>query len=307
MRNMELDFSNDNKIEALGEALSSNARRQIIKLLIENSYTIKELSNKLNLAMSTTSFHVSILKKAGLVKIVAAPNKKGNEKNVSLNTEKATIFFRGFEREKTSSCYFDIPIGSYSNSNITPPCLINTKKNTVKPIDNISVFKSPEHINAQLISFSKGFLEYTILTEEFKNKSLKNIKISLEICSECPNYNNNWKSDITFWINDIELGDYRSYSDYGGRMGKYTPTWWPSTSSNYGNMVSIEINETGAYINGKEISKITLNNLNICEKEFFTFKIGVKNDAKYVGGINIFGKEFGDYAQDIQIIVTYLN
>ena len=87
MRNMELDFSNDNKIEALGEALSSNARRQIIKLLIENSYTIKELSNKLNLAMSTTSFHVSILKKAGLVKIVAAPNKKGNEKNVSSKLE----------------------------------------------------------------------------------------------------------------------------------------------------------------------------------------------------------------------------
>ena len=307
MRSINLDFVNEDKIEALGEALSSSARSKILKLLIENSYTIKELSNKLNLAMSTTSFHVGILKKVGLVKIIAAPNKKGNEKNVSLNVEQATIFFRGYKPDTTSSCYFDIPIGSYSNYNITPPCLINTKKSTIVPIDRVSVFRAPERINAQLISFSKGFLEYTILTEDFKNKELKSIKISLEICSECPNYNNNWKSDITFWINNTELGDYRSYSDYGGRMGKYTPQWWPSTSSNYGNMVSIEINESGTIINGKEINKITLDNLEICKDEYFTFKIGVKDDAKYVGGINIFGKEFGDYAQDIQIIVTYLN
>ena len=72
-------------------------------------------------------------------------------------------------------------------------------------------------------------------------------------------------------------------------------------------MVSIEINESGTFINGKEINKLTLDNLEICKDEYFTFKIGIKDDAKYVGGINIFGKEFGDYAQDIQIIVTYLN
>ena len=71
--------------------------------------------------------------------------------------------------------------------------------------------------------------------------------------------------------------------------------------------VSIEINESGTFINGKEVNKLTLDHLNICNEEYFTFKIGVKDDAKYVGGINIFGKEFGDYAQDIQIIVTYLN
>lgn len=307
MREISLDFTHEDKIEALGEALSSNTRIQILKLLVYNSYTIKELSNKLNLAMSTTSFHVSILKKNGLVKIVAAPNKKGNEKNVSLNVEKATIFFSGLKNEETSSCYFDLPIGSYSSSNITPPCLINTKRNTITPIDNPAVFKSPEHIKAQLISFSKGYLEYTILTEKFKRKQIQSIKISLELCSECPNFNSNWKSDITFWINDLEIGDYRSYGDYGGRMGKYSPSWWSSTSSNFGNMVSIEVNNLGSYINGKEISTMTLNHFDICSQEYFTFKIGIKDDAKYVGGINLFGKDFGDYAQDIQIIITYFN
>ena len=307
MRNINLDFSNESKIEALGDALASSARRQILKLLINNSYTVKELSNKLNLAMSTTSFHISILKKAGLVKIIAAPNKKRNEKNISLNAEKATIVFCGAEPEKTSSTYIEIPIGSYSDCQITPPCLINTKKSTIIPMDSVSVFRSPDHINAQLISFSKGFLEYTILTGEYRNKSLESLKISLETCSECPNFNNDWKSDITFWINDIEICDYLSCGDYGGRMGKYTPTWWPSTSSNYGNMVSIEVNHEGTYVNGKEASKVSIQNLSICSKEYFTLKIGVKDNAKYVGGINIFGKEFGDYNQDINITISYLN
>ena len=33
--------------------------------------------------------------------------------------------------------------------------------------------------------------------------------------------------------------------------------------------------------------------------------LGNKPDAKYIGGFNLFGKEFGDYAQDIILNVEY--
>lgn len=33
-------------------------------------------------------------------------------------------------------------------------------------------------------------------------------------------------------------------------------------------------------------------------------KIGIKEDAKHMGGINIFGKEFGNYHQDILMILS---
>ena len=36
-----------------------------------------------------------------------------------------------------------------------------------------------------------------------------------------------------------------------------------------------------------------------------TFCIEVKEDAKHVGGVNIFGKKFGDYPQGIIMNITY--
>ncbi len=34
-------------------------------------------------------------------------------------------------------------------------------------------------------------------------------------------------------------------------------------------------------------------------------RIGNKPDAKYVGGLNLFGRQFGDYSQDIIMNLVY--
>jgi predicted transcriptional regulator len=34
-------------------------------------------------------------------------------------------------------------------------------------------------------------------------------------------------------------------------------------------------------------------------------RFGNKDDAKHIGGFNIFGKEFGDYKQDIVMCLSY--
>jgi predicted transcriptional regulator len=34
-------------------------------------------------------------------------------------------------------------------------------------------------------------------------------------------------------------------------------------------------------------------------------RIGVKADARYVGGLNIFGRHFGNYPQDIVLRLRY--
>ena len=38
---------------------------------------------------------------------------------------------------------------------------------------------------------------------------------------------------------------------------------------------------------------------------FFSFRFGVKPNSHYVGGINVFGKGFGDHNQDIIVQVHY--
>ena len=52
-------------------------------------------------------------------------------------------------------------------------------------------------------------------------------------------------------------------------------------------------------MNGSRVGDVTVDELDLNGKSYVTVRIGNKEDAKYIGGFNIFGKDFGDYAQDI--------
>ena len=41
-----------------------------------------------------------------------------------------------------------------------------------------------------------------------------------------------------------------------------------------------------------------------CE-DYIDVRIGNKEDARYIGGFNLFGKSFGNYEQDIVMSVEY--
>ena len=182
--------------------------------------------------------------------------------------------------------------------------MCDTKKE-IEGYDLVSSFYSPRRNEAQIISFMKGFLEYKISTYPVIEKKISSITFSLEICSECPNYNNHWKSDITFWINDIELCTYRSPGDYGDRKGKLNPSWWPDKFTQYGMLKKIRVDNEGTWLDELLVSDIKLNDLNLLNKDHFSLKIGVKETSKYVGGINIFGKGFGDHEQDIIVQIAF--
>lgn len=307
MADKNLTLLDDEALEALGDALSSPIRRKILGLVTKKSYSVLELARELNVALSTMSFHVKVLKNAGLIKTISSPDKRGNEKNVSQDCYDITIRFSKPLNTSKNVYNVEIPIGSYYNFNITPPCAMADKDKMIGEFDEKGIFYSPDRINAQLISFHKGYLEYRIPTYSILNKTITTITFSVEICSECPNYNNHWKSDITFWLNDIELCTYRSPGDYGDRHGILNPNWWPEKFTQYGILKKIRIDNEGTWLDEILVSNITINDLDFSKNDFISLKIGIKDTSKYVGGINIFGKKFGDHAQDINVQITFLD
>lgn len=48
---------------------------------------------------------------------------------------------------------------------------------------------------------------------------------------------------------------------------------------------------------------VNLNTLQLNARDAIKFKIGIKEDAEYIGGINLFGKNFGDFPQAIKMTV----
>ena len=77
-------------------------------------------------------------------------------------------------------------------------------------------------------------MEYRFPNVTLKKKTLRKVEVSAEICSEDHEYNMDWPSDITLWINDVEVGTWESPSDFGGRRGKLNPAWWSSDKTQYG-------------------------------------------------------------------------
>jgi predicted transcriptional regulator len=55
------------------------------------------------------------------------------------------------------------------------------------------------------------------------------------------------------------------------------------------------VTEGRSQIDGVPISPVAIADLKLADRHSGMVRIGIKEDAEYVGGLNIFGRGFGDY------------
>lgn len=304
-RKLELTLSDDEQIDKIANALSAKVRRKIIRLSTEGSYSVMEMAQFLNMPVSTVSFHLKMLREAGLIQIVPNPTKKGNEKIISQYISLLQFDFGLFHEQKVNLKTIDIPVGSFNDFHVEPPCALADSTGLFIGWDRPETFYSAKRFSAQLLSFTKGYVEYTVPAFDLDDKQIIELVFSLELCSECPIHNNTWKSDITFWLNGVELCTYHSMGDYGDRPGKNTPSFWPANASQYGMLKKIRVCRDGTYLDEDKVSDVTIDDC-VPDGILFRLRIGIKEDAKYVGGVNLFGREFGDTDQNILLQIAYI-
>jgi predicted transcriptional regulator len=116
--------------------------------------------------------------------------------------------------------------------------------------------------------------------------------------SETPGTDRNLLSDITLWINDVEVGYWTSPGDFGDKRGKLTPQWWKLEGSQYGLLKHWIVTEEGSFVDGVKVSDVKIKDLGLPAHHSIRVRIGVKDTADHLGGMNIFGKGFGNYDQD---------
>jgi predicted transcriptional regulator len=304
-----LEEANTEELANLFKALSSKPKLDIIILLRESEYGIQEIANILGIQVSSAAFHIKTLEQSNIIEIIDTPGIRGRKKVCRLITNKIDIDLACDENiGKLTTFKYNIPIGSYIDfyAEANPTCGLASEKEIIEIADDPSSFYSVKKTEAQIIWFSNGFLSYKFPNYFIREHKVSEISYQLEICSEAPFYNMNFKSDITVWINDVELLTYTSPSDFGNRRGKLTPEWWSNNLSQYGELKRFTVTKNGVFIDNVLVNNnITLDDLSISNKPFISFKIGNKKDAIYRGGLNLFGSKFGDYNQDItmQIIV----
>ncbi|HHW49557.1 MAG TPA: ArsR family transcriptional regulator [Clostridiaceae bacterium] len=287
----------------LFEALSSSTRIRILELLGESPKNIGELARKLGISSAITTRHILTLEEAGLIRCKNTPGKRGLQKVCSLVEDEITLVF---EKNKKSKQYrsVSIPIGQYVNYEVTPSCGLASTEALIGMLDDPRYFSDPAHVNAALLWFRTGWIEYRIPSYVFLPQPIHAIEISVELCSEFPKYNEDWPSDIHFYLNDILLGVWVCPGDFGETPGTYTPGWWKNNSQ-YGFLKTIRVTNSGCMLDGIPLSNVTLDQLQLKPGKDMSFKLAVPPDTRNPGGLNIFGRGFGNYDQDIEVVVEY--
>lgn len=287
------------------EALASEVRLKIIQLLSKNKMNIKDLAKELQISSAIVTKHIQKLEDAGLIKTELVPGKSGRQKISILKVDHIEINFPKKIFHSYASYETSVPIGHYTDYDLKPTCGLATDKDFVGPVDEPKYFMDPKRVDAEILWFTQGYVEYNVINFLKEGEKLQQFEISLEISSEFPFANDVWPSDITFSLNGMELGTWTSPGDFADTRGKLTPDWWPSNINQYGLLKTIRITSHGTYIDGDPLSPISVEDLDTtCDR--WSFRIEVKEDAKHVGGATLFGKKFGNHNQDIVFKLYYL-
>lgn len=309
-RTLTLDVTaagGDEGLDAMLKALASAPRRRILSLLADRLQNVTEIARALDLPVSTANLHVAVLEEAGLLLAEHRPASRGLQKVCTRAYDRVVIRLPGPAEAQPHGEQVEVamPIGAFVDCSATPTCGLVGELGIIGMLDDPTAFFDPDRVKAQLIWLHKGHLTYRFPNRLPPRAELLSLTVSCEICSEAPLHHDDWPSDITLWINDVEVGTWTSPADFGGQRGSLTPPWWESHNSQYGMLKVWRVTPEGSWIDGVAGAATTLKELGLEGARWLDVTIGIKEDATHVGGLNLFGRAFGNYPQDLVLRMRY--
>ncbi len=282
--------------------LASKVRIRILKTLqAHDGLNVNEIAGLLELPQSTVSSNVQILEESGLIRTESQKARKGSQKICYPAYEEILVLFNSDDTTKAKSdIEVSMPLGLYTSFDVSAPCGLCAPDAIVGLLDVPDTFLDPDRMKAGLLWFTRGYVEYQFPNNaKISQGKIDSVEFTLELSSEVPGTSANWPSDVTVWVNGVEIGTWTSPGDFGDKRGVFTPDWWKLEGSQYGKLKTWRIAKDGSWLDGVKLSNISIDDLQLQDHHSIRLRIGIHENAKHPGGINIFGKNFGNYDQDI--------
>lgn len=290
---------------AVFRALASESRARIIELLSQRDMNINELSAALGLAQPSVTKHVQILEEAGLVVSDYSAGPQGTQKRCRRVHDRLLVEMAGVTPKLDSLAEIEVPVGMYTTVEAQPTCGLASREKFIGHIDDPLSFFLPERAKAEILWSSGGFVEYVFPNTLPSPTKVTAIDLAMEICSEAPGYDNDYPSDITVWVNDVEIGTWCSPGDLGGTRGRLNPPWWQDHLNQSGFLKVWQVDSKGTSVDGVVSSDVTMMDLDVQAWQATRIRIGVKPDAVHHGGFTLFGRGYGNYEQDLVLRVHH--
>ncbi|MDK8180334.1 ArsR family transcriptional regulator [Paenibacillus sp. UMB4589-SE434] len=300
MQSIEVSIDNMSFLECL----SSATRVRIIEMLNDRPMNIGELAEALAVSSAIITKHIQKMERAGIIACESTVGKRGMQKLCFLKLDCIHLQFRSRQAQPKKSYVASIPVGHYTNFDVNATCGLASASKMIGMVDDPRYFADPEHVQANLLWFGSGWVEYCLPNFLLSNQELKRLEISFEICSEAPGFNELWPSDISFFINGVEVGMWTSPGDFGNKRGLYTPDWW-NHGTQHGLLKTIAVMEEGTYMDGVRISDVSVHMLGIEFNKEVRLRIASPTTADNCGGVTLFGAGYGNYDQDIVVNMYY--
>lgn len=291
---------------AIFRALASESRARIIELLASRDMNINELSQALRLAQPSVTKHIQILEEAGLVESVYLAGPQGMQKRCRRIHDRLLVEMAGAVVRPDSVAEIEVPIGMFTDVEAVPTCGLATRERFIGHLDNPVSFFLPERAQAEIIWSSGGYVEYVFTNSIPLWAMVTEVDLAMEVGSEAPGYENEYPSDVTVWLNGVEIGTWCSPGDFGGTRGRLNPPWWHDNLNQSGLLKVWQVDANGTSIDGMRISSINVSDLNVRPWQTIRVRIGVKPDARHQGGFTLYGKSFGNYEQDLVLRLHYV-
>jgi predicted transcriptional regulator len=281
--------------------LASPVRVRILRLLHRRGpLNVNEISRALALPQSTVATNVQVLEQTRLIRTETTKATNGHQKICAARFDEIVLRFGDDARRTDNVIEVAMPLGLYTSCSVTAPCGLCSRDGVIGLLDVPAFFLDPSRMRAGLIWFGRGHVEYKFPNNaKLRGSTIEALEFSLELSSEVPGTNADWPSDISLWVNDVRIGTWTSPGDFGDRRGVYTPRWWKLEGSQYGELKTWRVTDRGCDIDGVRLSDVRLADLDLDSHHSIRLRVGIADDARHPGGVNIFGKGFGNHDQDI--------
>lgn len=290
---------------AVFNALGSEIRINILNLLIENGrMSMNSLAHALGISNGALTPHIRKLETCDLLRVNADFEKHGNLRICEPHLDKI-LFVLGKGQTPQNEYRAHLRVGQYTRCNVYPTCGLSTPSSLIGKVDDPRFFTHPKRFEADILWIGKGFVEYMIPCVIPRKSRIEQISVSMELSSEAPGSNPYWPSDIHFYLNDTLLGVWTSPGDFADVPGIFTPQWWYPNWNQYGLLKTLMIRDTGTYIDDMKLSDVSIDQLQVNGKAPMYLRLEVPDGADHVGGLTIFGRDFGNYNQDIEFRIVY--
>jgi predicted transcriptional regulator len=288
---------------AVLRGLASPIRLRILRLLrARGPMNVNDISAALQLPQSTVATNVQVLRDCELISTKTVKASKGQQKICTARFDEVFVRLDGLPTQQQQDRVVEVamPVGLYTGCQVSAPCGLCSTDGVIGLLDVPDLFLDPSRMRAALLWFGRGWVEYKFPNNaKVAGAAVETLEFSLEMSSEAPGTNTDWPSDITLWVNDIAVGTWTSPGDFGDRRGHYTPRWWKLEGSQYGRLTTWSVSDKGCFVDGERVWRVTLRQLDLAAHHSIRLKIGIDERAKRPGGVNIFGRGFGNHDQDI--------